>query len=240
MSRILSAGFFLALFASSTDALADDGAAVASLSLFPLPNGKVEITQCSGALIAPDLVLTAGHCLDKVGGAGDLAVFPYRGAAALPPPRRVAAYTQGPGHVKGWRALAGDPETRRTEIAADLALLRLEQPLSEHPPRVLAAGLIPAPDADASVAGVDRAGKLVTASLSSVRFASGPGGRVAFATVSKTLCTGVSGGPVSAGGVVWGVVAAILRPQKGCGTRIVIAPVDDGMAVSKMRAALGR
>ncbi|MFD1333540.1 hypothetical protein ACFQ4O_16180, partial [Methylopila musalis] len=75
---------------------------------------------------------------------------------------------------------------------------------------------------------------------SAVRSSTGGGASVAFATLDRPACVGDSGGPITDGsGAVWGLIAAVLKPVGGCGTRVTATPVDpasDGFR--RMRAAL--
>jgi hypothetical protein len=99
---------------------------------------------CSGSLIRPDLVLTAGHCLPAardgtVLGPGDFAFAPALGTGAPGTAVTGAAILRHP----LWDQL---PEATRGRIRFDMALLRLSRPLdaSEAVPLPLAD-----PDADA-------------------------------------------------------------------------------------------
>ncbi|GLK69344.1 trypsin-like serine protease [Hansschlegelia plantiphila] len=214
----------LRLLAPAPASAGDPGAAtVAVQAVTPTADGRATVVSCSGVLIAPDIVLTAGHCLDLIESASQLAVFAYRNGAPLPRPLGVAAFARHPGHVVGWRTKPGGPEARQREIAADLALLRLATPLAEPGPAALGAGA----EANSTIAGVGSGGgRLRRSTLSGVRFASGGGARVGFATSAAPVCGGDSGGPAFANGEVWGLVAALLRAKAGCGTRIVATPVD--------------
>jgi hypothetical protein len=227
-------------------------ATVAVQAVAPVGDGRARVSECSGALIGPDLVLTAGHCLDGIASPAQVAVFSYDGEAPRVPHLAVAAFARHPDHVVGWREAPGDPETRRREIAGDLALLRLAAPAPGRTPAMLGSGTAPAPKA-ASLASVGRegagaaarSGRLRTTSLANLRAASGPGPLIAFATAAKIVCGGDSGGAVATtggaeAGRIWGVVAAVLRSTKGCGARVVIAPVDPASeGFRRMKAALG-
>lgn len=227
-----------AMAQSPADALA---AAVSVQAVEPTGDGRAKVAECSGALIAPDLVLTSGHCLDGAAGPSRVAVFAYRDGRPVPKPLMAAAIARHPAHVVGWREKAGDPETRQREIAADLALIRLAGPVDGARPLAFGAGEGGTIAGAGASAPGGRSGVMRSAALSFVRASTGSGARVVFATASKTVCGGDSGGPaVAPGGAFWGVVSAVLKPKGGCGARIAITPVDPGSAgFLAMKAAVG-
>ena len=249
--RLAAVAGLAALMAGSAraDALSAAAAAatVAVQAVEPTGDGRARVSECSGTLIAPDVVLTAGHCLDLATGPSRVAVFAYRDGRPVPSPLAVAALARHPDYVAGWRSRPGDPETRQREIAADLALIRLTSPIPGARPLPLArlSGVSGALAGTGGAGPGARSGAMKRIALSAIRASTGSGATVAFATASAAVCDGDSGGPAVASApdgaaVAWGIAAAVLRPRGGCGTRIAVAPVDPASAAFRaMQATLG-
>ena len=133
-TRRLAFALVTALLAGSTPALAVIGGIAsqdvrgARASTLRIETSRGEL--CSGAAIAPELVLTAAHCLMGGGSVSVVSLDPnFR-------PRRhaVLAVMPHPSFVPG--------TTPRTQPGADLAMLRLSAPLpSDIQPVTLGGGL---------------------------------------------------------------------------------------------------
>ncbi|HEX8439622.1 S1 family peptidase [Archangium sp.] len=105
----------------------DDAAVVALIARRTRCQEDSLTLLCTGSLVAPDVVLTAAHCLDIFDTDGDYEVF--LGTRLLPEPEASGRF------VRVTRAVR-HPRYERTTHAWDAALLRLARPV-EVPPLAL-------------------------------------------------------------------------------------------------------
>ncbi len=191
---------------------------------------------CTGIVLAPGAVLTAGHC---AAGGAELRLHWREAGGVEPVLKPVAAVAVHPGYDAG--AVAG----RRRSI--DLALLRPAEPL---PARFAAATLSPAPAATGTrltLAGYGAARPGDPRSTGTFRSAAlpvvepyGPSRILVWLQGSGTAgaCQGDSGGPVAdAGGVVLAVTSWATGP-KGCGgisQGVLVGPQRDFIDATLLR-----
>ncbi|MBL8589326.1 MAG: S1 family peptidase [Methylobacteriaceae bacterium] len=197
----------------------------------PLARHLVQVSICTGIVVAPDVVLTAAHCATGV--------VKWRDATGIGQSRRTREAKLFP----TWKPGVNDP----ADPPIDLALLRLEAPLAPPFEPATLTTARPRPGAPAVFSGfgetiagqADSAGELRSASAPVVE----PYGRednvVWLERDSKTgACKGDSGGALWRGEALAGVVTSILGP---CGyrTRAVLVGPQRGW-IDATLAAWGR
>lgn len=172
--------------------------------------------SCTGTVLAPDLVLTAAHC---VAPKADYAVaIVGNGPPKLVPAARIAVHP---------RFDADQFQTRRP--TPDLAVIKLAEPLPArfHPARLATAEGLPEKGARFLLAGYGTtapgaektAGTLRTLALPAIGTTGGIMVRLSPEEGEAGACTGDSGGPAFRDGVVAGVMGWATGPggTRGCG-----------------------
>lgn len=197
--------------------------------------------SCTGTVLAPDVVLTAAHCVEP---AADYAVALISGPAPkLIPVTRIALH---PGFS------ADQFRTRRP--TPDLALVKLAEPLpaSLRPARLAPAGGLPPKGDGFTIAGFGvtadgaskSAGTLRTVALPNIGSTGGIMVRLSRAEGGAGACTGDSGGPAFRDGAVAGVIGWATAPggARGCGgvTGVTLVSLHRDWIDATLRALGGR
>lgn len=208
-----------------------DGVARATVSIGTLAEGAeaIGLSRCSGVLIAPDLVLTAGHCVR--GDALAAVVVFFDGPRAVSPPLRVAAVAR---YAVSEDDVPSEYVSRLTNLSLDTAVLKLAAPVAERRPLAIERDVRRLPRrlriAGTGLSG-GQAGILKTTTLQPIAMARN--GPTIARAVGSLVCQGDSGGPVvverRGGATVWGVASAVITREPPCGDTLVIAPANPAL-----------